>query len=232
MSKIGKISISIPEKVKVVLAGNMLNIEGPLGKKSIDIDLEMFNLDIKEGKEISIKPKQIIVPRKGVTELIRLLQTTKETTTIRISKNHIQAKTGHLAFTSKLIDGKFPDYQKVIPEPSEAIVVADREALKNSLERVSILSNEKYRGVRIAFASNTLSITAHNPEKEEADEELGVDYQGEEMEIGFNVLYLIEALKTIKTEKVKLSVQNPNSSCLITPEKDFQCQYVVMPMKL
>ena len=178
------------------------------------------------------QPKQIIVPRKGVTELIRLLQTTKETTSIRISKNHIQAKTGHLAFTSKLIDGKFPDYQKVIPEPSEAIVVADREALKNSLERVSILSNEKYRGVRIAFASNTLSITAHNPEKEEADEELGVDYQGEEMEIGFNVLYLIEALKTIKTEKVKLSVQNPNSSCLITPEKDFQCQYVVMPMKL
>ena len=176
--------------------------------------------------------KQIIVPRKGVTELIRLLQTSQSDANVRISKNHIHVTSGKLTLTSKLIDGKFPDYQRVIPELSETVVIADRENLKNSLARASILSNEKYRGVKISFSNNALKILAHNPEKEEAKEEVEVTYQGNDMEIGFNVSYLIDALTAIQTDKVKLSVLDPNSSCLIIPEKDSRCQYVVMPMKL
>jgi len=163
---------------------------------------------------------------------MRLLQAGQDDVNIKVSKNHIQVRSGNLSFTSKLIDGKFPDYQRVIPEFSETVVIASREELKNSLSRASILSNEKYRGVRVVFNKNTLRILAHNPDKEEAEEEVSVEYSGEEMEIGFNVSYLIDALSTIKTEKVKLSVLNPNSSCLITPEQKARCQYVVMPMKL
>lgn len=174
---------------------------------------------------------QIIVPRKGITELARLLQDESEIE-IQVSTNHIRIKNADSCFTSKLIDGRFPDYKRVIPELSETAVIADREELKNSLTRASILSNEKYRGVRIILNSNSLRALAHNPEQEEAEEELEVQYDGEELEIGFNVSYLLDTLSIIKSEKVKLSVLDANSSCLILPEDESNCQYVVMPMRL
>ena len=219
------------QDVRYYLNGLLLEISGD---KLVAVATDGHRLAFDETKiNASLSNvKQIIVPRKAVTELVKLLHSAKSEVNVSVSKNHIQITTGSLSFTSKLIDGKFPDYKKVVPEPSSTATLADREALKNSLERVSILSNEKYRGVRIAFGKDALSLTAHNPEKEEADEELAVEYQGEEMEIGFNVEYLKDALKTIKTKKVILSVLNPNSSCLILPEKGSRCQYVVMPMKL
>lgn len=174
---------------------------------------------------------QIIVPRKGITELARLLQDESEIE-IEVSANHIRIKNEGSCFTSKLIDGRFPDYKRVIPELSETAVIADREELKSSLTRASILSNEKYRGVRIMLNSNSLRALAHNPEQEEAEEELEVQYEGEELEIGFNVSYLLDTLSIIKSEKVKLSVLDANSSCLILPEDESNCQYVVMPMRL
>ena len=174
---------------------------------------------------------QIIVPRKGITELARLLQDDSEIE-IQVSSNHIRIKNADSCFTSKLIDGRFPDYKRVIPELSETAVIADREELKSSLTRASILSNEKYRGVRIMLNSNSLRALAHNPEQEEAEEELEVQYEGEELEIGFNVSYLLDTLSIIKSEKVKLSVLDANSSCLILPEDESNSQYVVMPMRL
>jgi len=174
---------------------------------------------------------QIIVPRKGITELARLLQDESEIE-IEVSANHIRIKNEGSCFTSKLIDGRFPDYKRVIPELSQTAVIADREELKSSLTRASILSNEKYRGVRIMLNSNSLRALAHNPEQEEAEEELEVQYEGEELEIGFNVSYLLDTLSIIKSEKVKLSVLDANSSCLILPEDESNCQYVVMPMRL
>ncbi len=174
---------------------------------------------------------QIIVPRKGITELARLLQDDSEIE-ILVSSNHIRIKNADSCFTSKLIDGRFPDYKRVIPELSETAVIADREELKSSLTRASILSNEKYRGVRIMLNSNSLRALAHNPEQEEAEEELEVQYEGEELEIGFNVSYLLDTLSIIKSEKVKLSVLDANSSCLILPEDESNSQYVVMPMRL
>jgi len=219
------------QDVRYYLNGLMLEISSN-NLKAVATDGHRLAFDETEIKVATNKTKQIIVPRKGVTELMRLLQASQDDANIKVSKNHIQVRSGNLSFTSKLIDGKFPDYQRVIPELSETVVIASREVLKDSLSRASILSNEKYRGVRVVFNENALHILAHNPDKEEAEEEVSVEYSGEEMEIGFNVSYLIDALSTIKTEKVKLSVLDPNSSCLITPEQKAHCQYVVMPMKL
>ena len=219
------------QDVRYYLNGLMLEISTS-SLKAVATDGHRLAFDETDIETSSGEDRQIIIPRKGVTELIRLLQTSQNEANIRVSKNHIQVTSGKLSFTSKLIDGKFPDYQRVIPELSETTIVADREKLRNSLARVSILSNEKYRGVKMVFSKDTLRILAHNPEKEEAEEEVSVDYQGEEMEIGFNVSYLIDALTIIGDKKVKLSVLNPNSSCLIVSEKKTRSQYVVMPMKL
>ena len=175
---------------------------------------------------------QIIVPRKAVTELVRLLREEDEEISIQISGNHIHIDLGDLRFTSKLIDGKFPDYERVIPGIGKFPVTANKDALRQSLTRASILSNEKYRGVRIILDKGRLRALAHNPEQEEAEEEIDVQYDGDDLEIGFNVSYLLDALGIIKTDQVQLSISDPNSSCLILPPGSSECKYVVMPMRL
>jgi DNA polymerase-3 subunit beta len=184
-----------------------------------------IDLDISE-------PLQIIVPRKGVQELIRLLEDSDEAASVRISSNHIQIAVEGLKFTSKLIDGKFPDYARVIPELGKSPIIADRERLRQSLIRASILSNEKYRGVRLLLEDGRMRAIAHNPEQEEAEEEVEVSYSGPDMEIGFNVSYLLDALGIIRTDKVHLTINDPNSSCLLLAENSDECKYVVMPMRL
>lgn len=175
---------------------------------------------------------QIIIPRKGVTELSRILHTDDTKAHIQISQNHIRVTIPQLQFTSKLIDGRFPDYDRVIPKQTEQKIIADREKLRQSLNRASILSNEKYRGIGVILQKGKIKAHAHNPEQEEAQEEIEVEYNGDEMEIGFNVSYLLDALDTIKTDKVIMTIKDPNSSCLLLPEGDTHCKYVVMPMRL
>lgn len=182
---------------------------------------------------MKIKEKtQIILPRKGVIELIKHLENKEEEVSVKISNNHIRVKFNEIIFTSKLIDGKFPDYDRVVPEIGKSVVLAERELLRQSLTRASILSNEKYRGVRILLEKGKLRALAHNPEQEEAEEEVEVDYDGQEMEIGFNVSYLLDALSIIKTRMVRITIKDPNSSCLLLPEEDNKSKYVVMPMRL
>lgn len=175
---------------------------------------------------------QIIIPRKGVIEIARLLSNSDEEVKVQISKNHIRLNINNIQFTSKLIDGKFPDYERVIPKASSTPLLAKRDALKQSLTRASILSNEKYKGVRIILKKDSLKALAHNPEQEEAEEELEVQYSGSEMEIGFNVTYLLDAINAIKTENVVLTTTSPDSSCLLLPEGKSNYKYVVMPMRL
>lgn len=178
-------------------------------------------------------PVQIIVPRKGVQELLRLLDQSDEEITLQVGGNHLRIDTGRIQFTSKLIDGRFPDYQRVIPATDGNILSADRETLRQSLTRASILSNEKYRGIRLILNENMLRALAHNPEQEEAEEEVEVDYSGPELEIGFNVSYLLDALAAVRTARVQIAFTDANSSCLIRPDGDDQnSQYVVMPMRL
>lgn len=219
------------QDVRYYLNGLLLEL-GPDNIRAVATDGHRLALfDTETALEME-SPLQIIVPRKGVQELIRLLEESEEEAAIRISSNHIQISLNGLQFTSKLIDGKFPDYSRVIPEVGNHPVVADREAMRQSLTRVSILSNEKYRGVRLLLDKNRLRAIAHNPEQEEAEEELEVDYAGPDMEIGFNVSYLLDALNIIRTDKVFVTINDPNSSCLLLPENGTDCKYVVMPMRL
>lgn len=175
---------------------------------------------------------QIIIPRKGVVELSRLLSDSDTPCTIQLNANHIRIDLGEIVFLSKLIDGRFPDYERVIPRGGDKIVVADREVLRQGLLRASILSNEKYRGIRMNFSNNLLRATVNNPDQEEAEEEIDVNYPGEELEIGFNVSYLVDALNAIKQDEVQLTLIDANSSCLINGVSDQTSRYVVMPMRL
>jgi DNA polymerase-3 subunit beta len=184
-----------------------------------------LKLDVSE-------PRQIILPRKGVMELARLLEDDDSLVEIRVGNNHMTLSVGELVFTSKLIDGRFPDYQRVLPETSNKFMVAEKDSLKQSLTRASILSNEKYRGIRLLLAENTVRIFANNPEQEEAEEEIEVDFPATELEIGFNVNYLLDALNAISEDKVRIGFTDANSSCLLTADGSDACRYVVMPMRL
>jgi DNA polymerase-3 subunit beta len=174
---------------------------------------------------------QVIVPRKGVTELHRLLGTGQDVT-IALGSNHIRATLDGIQFTSKLIDGRFPDYERVIPASETATLKADRETLRNALQRAAILSNEKYRGVRLELGRNTLRIQANNPDQEEASDEIEVQYEGEAIEIGFNVTYLLDALAAVDEDAVEIDFVDANSSCLIRSSNGGMGKYVVMPMRL
>ena len=175
--------------------------------------------------------QQVIIPRKGVLELQRLLGN-GEDLELAIGSNHIRARLDGIQFTSKLIDGRFPDYERVIPSPKDNRLRADREALRHALQRASILANEKYRGIRLELAEQSLKIQANNPEQEEAEDELEVEYGGESLEIGFNVTYLLDALAAVNGDEVEIGFVDSNSSCLIHAPGEQQSRYVVMPMRL
>jgi DNA polymerase-3 subunit beta len=176
-------------------------------------------------------PIQVIVPRKAVMELQRLA-TGEGNVQIAIGQNHIRIQFGDIRFTSKLIDGRFPDYTRVVPANPTKTVEANREALRAALQRTAILSNEKFRGIRLALKPGALVLQAHNPEQEEAEEEIDLNYSGEEMEIGFNVNYLIDALAAIEGPVVELGFTDSNSSCLLRVPAAMDSKYVVMPMRL
>ena len=183
--------------------------------------------------ELGLKGKnqQIIVPRKGVLELQRLLGG-EGTVSVTVGTNHIRAQIGDIRFTSKLIDGRFPEYGRVIPNKPPRVVLADRDVLRAALHRTAILSNEKYRGIRLTLRSGSMTIQAHNPEQEEAVEEIEVTYEGEEIEVGFNVNYLLDALAAVDGSEVELGLTDGNSSCLVHAPGSTSARYVVMPMRL
>jgi DNA polymerase-3 subunit beta len=175
--------------------------------------------------------QQVIVPRKGVLELQRLLAGDGNVE-LAIGTNHVRAQIGDIRFTSKLIDGRFPEYSRVIPSNPTKKIMADRDVLRSALQRAAILSNEKYRGIRLAVRPGVLLLQSHNPEQEEAEEELEIAYAGEELEIGFNVNYLLDALAAVDGGQVELGLTDANNSCLLSSGNTPQAKYVVMPMRL
>lgn len=167
--------------------------------------------------------RQIIVPRKGVTELQRLLEGGDREVELEVGRSHVRVKRDDVTFTSKLIDGRFPDYEAVIPIGADREVKVDRETLRASLQRAAILSNEKYRGVRVEVTPGQLKISAHNPEQEEAQEEIEADTQVSDLAIGFNVNYLLDALSALRDEHIVIQLRDSNSSALVreaSSEKD------------
>ncbi len=175
---------------------------------------------------------QIIVPRKAVTELLRLLPESGETVHLAIGDTHLQVRVGPVTLTSKLVDGRYPDYGRVIPKDCDRVVIAPRELLRDSLKRACIVCTDRYKGVRIALAQGMLSATVQNADREHAEEDIEVDYDGGPLEIGFNAVYLLDALDVIRSDKVRIELRDSGSGCIIVPEEGRNPTLVVMPMRL
>ena len=192
---------------------------------------------------------QVIVPRKGVQELQRLLSDQESLLHVTLGANHLQVtvpvmadrkkdddtppvEEGYVAFTSKLIDGKFPDYQRVLPKGGDKVVVVNHDEFRQALQRAAILTNEKYKGVRLLLHNDELHIQANNPEQEEAMEELQAEYRGDHLEIAFNVQYLLDVLGVLEGAQTKLVLSDANVSALVQETEGDDALYVVMPMRL
>ena len=180
--------------------------------------------------EASSESTSGIVPRKSINEIGKLVGDESENVVIQLGQTSIAANVSGTTFVSKLIEGKFPDYEQVIPSGESSLLVVDRKNFSESLSRVSVLSSEKYKGVRIITKKNSLNISANNPEKEQGEENLPCEYQGEEIDIAFNVNYLQEILSTIDSEKIEINFFGSEKSCLITDPNSENLKYVVMPL--
>jgi DNA polymerase III subunit beta len=183
-------------------------------------------------KEVAAK-QEVILPRKSVLELQRLLGDAQDAmVSMKFAANQAKISLPGIEFVSKLVEGKFPDYQRVIPKGYQFGIDINREALLTSLQRASILTNDKFRGVRVNFDPGSVKIQSTNAEQEEAFEELDVEYSGDAIEIGFNVSYLVDALANMQSETVHIALQDGNSSALFTVPGDTSFRYVVMPMRI
>lgn len=190
--------------------------------------------------ESTLPQKQVIIPRKGVLEISRLIEDSNAKVKVQLGSNHIRIFSQAFIFTSKLVDGRFPDYNRVLPKDTDKTIVVDRLAIKGAFSRAAILTNDKFKGVRLNIKEGEVTVTANNPEQEEAEENIEISYAGDELEIGFNVLYLIDSLNAIESDQVTFKLSDSNASALILglttkndeSVEDESAQYVVMPMRL
>ena len=218
------------QDVRYYLNGMLFEVS-PDYLRVVSTDGHRLAMETLESKNDIASVQQLILPRKGVMELARLLEDEGDITLV-FGQNHIRAAVADFTFTSKLVDGKFPDYNRVLPQGGNKVILGDCQALKQGFSRASILSNEKYRGVRVVLTNGELRIFANNPEQEEAEEVVAVDYQGEELEMGFNVSYLIDVLSTLRSRQAKITLLDANNSALIESGDESNAMYVVMPMRL
>ena len=219
------------QDVRYYLNGLLLEFSGKL-LKAVGTDGHRLGISEITLNQDCGESKQLIVPKKGVHELIRFMDDTADLAKIGINANHIQVELNGLTVTSKLIDGRFPDYHKVIPVSQSKHITIDKNAFKDALNRTSILSNEKYRGIRITVAKNLMTVSAHNPDQEEASEEVAIRYDGDEMEIGFNSNYVIDAVSALVGQEIIVGLNDTNSSGVLSIPGDNTTKYVVMPMRL
>ncbi|MSQ69571.1 MAG: DNA polymerase III subunit beta [Gammaproteobacteria bacterium] len=219
------------QDVRYYLNGLLVEINST-GLRAVATDGHRLALSERSLEIALASPSQLIVPRKGVQEIQRMLGHVEGDVVVAVSDNHVKISTVGQAITTKLIDGKFPDYQRVMPKKGERSVTADREALKAAFGRTSILSNEKFRGVRLFLSNGLLRAATNNPEQEEAEEDVAVDYSGDELEIGFNVSYLLDVMGVLRSKFVKIELSDANSSAVIFDPEDERSRYVIMPMRL
>lgn len=180
----------------------------------------------------SLPRTEVILPRKTILELSRLLSDNDDALEIRLSPSQALFRFGAIELVSKLIDGKFPDYERVIPKNHNKVITLSRTAFLQSLHRAAILTNEKFRGVRVVLAPGSLKIISSNADQEEAQEELEVAYDAEALDIGFNVTYLLDVLNNVSIDEVEIRLADANSSALITLPGNDSFKYVVMPMRI
>jgi len=182
--------------------------------------------------ETELERSEVILPRKTVMELSRQLADTDDPLEVTLAGNQAVFRFGATELVTKLIDGKFPDYERVIPQNHPKMVALDHTPLHSALARVAILTNEKFRGVRLMLDDGILRISSSNNEQEEAQEELEVDFQGQGVDIGFNVTYLLDVLQNIESDKIEWHFNDSNSSALLTVPGNDNFKYVVMPMRI
>lgn len=202
---------------------NHLNIVGTDGHR-----LSFTSAELKQTYE----KQDVILPRKTVVELIKLLDDSDEDIQIELASNQVNFSFSNFKLISKVIDGKFPDYNRVIPTGHQNSFTTDRVGVLLAMQRASILSNEKYRGIRMVLSNNNLKLISTNSDQEEAEEELEINYTGDTLDIGFNVTYLIDVLNNTNSEQATFSFADANSSCLITVPNNTDYKYVVMPMRI
>jgi DNA polymerase-3 subunit beta len=205
------------------------------------IDKDVLRVVATDGHRLSYASRSLggdhgsveaILPRKTVLELIKLLGDTDEPVSLAIGSNQARFAFGGIEIVSKIVEGKFPDYQKVIPTTHKNRVSLERGALAQSLNRAAILSNEKIRGVRLVFTKDALSIICTNNEQEEAEEGLALEYDGDPLDIGFNISYLLDVLNHVDSETVTVAMGDSNSSALVQMPGRDDFKYVVMPMRI
>jgi DNA polymerase-3 subunit beta len=220
------------QDVRYYLNGMLLEVKQGI-IRSVATDGHRLALNSIDAAAINNACASVIIPRKGVIEMLRLLEDSTEEITVSIMDNHIRIAKQSLTFTSKLIDGRFPDYERVLPKGGDKIILVDREQFKQSLTRASILSNEKLRGIKLQLRNGLLRVLANNPDREEAEEELSTDYTGADLDIGFNEKYLRDILDAMGDPQVFLILSDSNSSILVEGAKrDGSSLFVVMPMRL
>ena len=205
------------------IQGQKLNIVGTDGHR---LSFTSTKLDD------SYEKKEVIIPRKTIMELIKLLDDSDEIVELEILNQQVTFKFGDIFIITKVIDGKFPDYNRVIPVGYENGFLIDRQMLLNAMQRASILSNEKYRGIRLVLSENNMQLITTNSEQEEAQEDIEISYNKEAIDIGFNVTYLIDVLNNIQFDQLSFTFKDSNSSCLVTIPNNDDYKYVVMPMRI
>lgn len=219
------------QDVRYYLNGMSIESEGN-EIRSVATDGHRLAICKISNESLALPARQVIVPRKGILEIIRLLAPVDELVKIFLGSNHIRIIDSEFSFTSKLVDGRFPDYRRVLPRNGDKVFETNKDALRQVLSRASILSNEKFKGVRLNFSDTNLKITANNPEQEQAEEEIEINFPYGELEIGFNVSYVLDVLSAIKDENVKFTLADANSSVVIEGSNNGEALYVVMPMRL
>ncbi len=218
------------QDVRYYLNGLLLLVEGKelravatdghrLAFASVEIDADLAR-------------QEMILPRKTVLELNRLLVDTDDALNITLASNQVRFAFGSVVLVSKLIDGKFPDYERVVPATLKNHMTVARQTLMQAMSRAAILTNEKFRGVRVVLSENSLKLIAANAEQEEAQEEIEVNYTGDPIDVGFNVGYLLDVLNNVHTDEIQWSFNDANSSALITVPGNSRFKYVVMPMRI
>ncbi len=186
-------------------------------------------------EDISVQQQdrvEVILPRKTVLELSRQLADNDDALEIHLTASQARFIFGNVEFVSKLIDGKFPDYERVIPQQQNKIITLNRGLFQNSLQRAAILTNEKFRGVRLVLAPGSLKILSTNAENEEAQEEIEITYEGTDLDVGFNVNYLLDVLNNVSMENIEIRLADSNSSALLMLPDNHRFKYVVMPMRI
>jgi len=219
------------QDVRYYLQGLLLLAQGSL-LRAVATDGHRLALNEADLETAAVSVQECIIPRKTVLELRRNLLDDETPVRVGFAPGQVSFDFGGARLTSKVIDGRFPDYERVIPQEQPAYLIAEREDLRQTLNRVAIVASDKYRGVRLMASAEGCRLVTHNTEREEAEENFPAEYQGEPIEIGFNLTYLVDVLGVIGADQVRIELRDGNSSALVLAEPPDRARYVVMPMRL